>query len=267
MHPLLNTAVQAVRAASKNILYFFDRLDSVPVTEKAYNDYVSEVDRAAEQEIIAIIRKTYPDHAIIGEEFGASGETGFSDYEWIIDPLDGTVNYLHGHPHFCIALAVKNRGKIICSLIYDPVRQELFTAEYGAGAFCNNHRLRVSTRSSFHGALLGVAFAHDQENALSRFFNTQCAIELSTAGLRRSGSASLDLAYVAQGRLDGFWGFGLKLWDVAPGSLLVKEAGGVGSDFTGSDDYLTHGNVIAAGTKVFKELLGKIQSKLQTSPI
>jgi myo-inositol-1(or 4)-monophosphatase len=259
MHPLLNIAVKAARSASKIIIKNFERLDLIKIDEKGSNDFVSEVDQLAEQEIIRIIHDAYPQHAILGEEGGSIGE---NEYTWIIDPLDGTVNYIHGYPRFAVSIAVQHRNKILCGVTYDPLGQELYTAECGAGAYCNSKRIRVSQRKQIHGSLLGIGFAHSNEKYLKDYLTTLCEIELHTAGIRRSGSSALDFAYVASGKLDGLWEFNLKPWDLMVGSLLVKEAGGMLSDFTGGDKYFTTGNVIAGNLYIHKELLCSIQKCL-----
>ena len=279
MHPFLNIAVKAARSASKIIIKSFERIDRVKIFEKAHNDFVSEVDQLAEQEIIQIIREAYPNHAILGEEggevkassssspsFPKSAKKGYNktqqtednEYVWIVDPIDGTVNYIHGYPHFAVSIAVRQGDKILCGLTYDPIAQEIYTAENGGGAFCNNKRLRVSQHRQLDGSLLGIGFAHTDAQRLKEYIQTLSAIELYTAGIRRSGSSTLDLAYVASGKLDGMWAFNLKPWDLATGSLLVTEAGGMASDFTGNNKYFTTGNVIAGNPYVYKELLQTI---------
>lgn len=258
MHPLLNIAVKAARSASRIIVRSLDRLDNIRVEKKGDNDVVTEIDRDAEAEIIAIIRKSYPDHAVYGEESGESVSSD-SEYEWIIDPLDGTANFVHGIPHFSISIGVKYRDVMQCGLVYDPLRQELFTADNGGGAYLNNRRIRVSAHRQLQGALLGLSFAHDKPEYLQPYIEILRSIELLTAGIRRSGSAALDLAYVAAGRLDGLLEFGLKPWDIAAGSLLIREAGGLVSDFNGENKYLKSGNVVAANPKLFKPLLEAVQ--------
>lgn len=261
MHPLLHIAIKAARNASKIILRALDRLDKIAIEKKNNNELVTEIDRLAEEEIITIIHQMYPTHAIYGEETGASGND--HEYTWIIDPLDGTANYVHGIPHFSISIAAQHRDIIECGLVYDPLRQELFTAEQGGGAYLNNRRIRVGGHGQLHEALLGVGFAHNNSDSLQTYISSLKTIELQTAGVRRTGSSALDLAYVAAGRLDGVWEFNLRPWDIAAGSLLVKEAGGWISDFAGENKYLTNGNVIAANPKLFKQLLKTIQECVQ----
>lgn len=262
MHPLLNIAVKAARSSSKIIIKYFERLERIKITEKGRNDFVSEVDQLAEKEVINVIHEAYPQHAILGEESGAIGD---DEYTWIIDPIDGTVNYIHGYPHFSVSIAVRHRNKILCGLTYDPLYQEMYTAEYGCGAYCNNKRIRVSQHKQLNGSLLGIGFAHSNEQYLKDYIATLSQIELFTSGIRRSGSSALDFAYVASGKLDGMWVFNLKPWDMAVGSLLVKEAGGMLSDFEGKDKYFETGNVIAGNPQVYKELLNSIKTCL--SPV
>ncbi|EKD55439.1 MAG: myo-inositol-1(or 4)-monophosphatase [uncultured bacterium] len=256
--PFLNIAIQAARAAGNIIIRALDRLDKVKITEKQPNDYVTEVDQHAERDIIAIIRKAYPKHGILAEE---SGETeGVDDYTWIIDPLDGTRNFIHGFPHFAVSIALSYKGKIEHGVIYDPIRQELFTASRGKGAQLNNRRIRVSTHKELSECLLGTGFPFRHSADLITAYTDSLKALLPLAGdVRRAGAATLDLAYVACGRLDGFWEMGLKPWDMAAGSLLIKEAGGLVSDFTGAEDYLKTGNIAAGNPKILKLLLKKIK--------
>jgi len=259
--PIVNIAVRAARAAGNIIIRAMDRLDTVEVTEKSPNDYVTEIDKKAEREIIAIIRKAHPNHSIIAEE---SGEfDGDEDYTWIIDPLDGTRNFIHGFPHFAVSIAVSYRGKIEHGVIYDPVRQELFTTTRGKGAQLNDRRIRVSKRTTLEGCLLGSGPPHQQSQAILQAYTDSLNTMLPLCGdVRRPGAATLDLAYVAAGRLDGYWEMGLKLWDVAAGTLLIKEAGGLVCDFAGSEDYLKSGNIIAGNPKILKLLLQTLRPHL-----
>jgi myo-inositol-1(or 4)-monophosphatase len=255
MHPLLNIAVRAARRAGEVIVRSLVRLESLEVTSKGRNDYVSEIDRAAEREIIEIIHKHYPEHAILAEESGRSGE---NDTVWIIDPLDGTTNFLHGFPVFAVSIAAQQRGRLEIGVIYDPMRQEVFTAARGAGAHLENRRIRVSKQRTLEGALLATGFPYreDERHADNYFAMFRRLTEL-TAGLRRPGSAALDLAYVAAGRVDGFWEMGLKPWDTAAGTLLVREAGGrVGT--LGGDEYQLGANIVAAAPKVYEALIEAI---------
>jgi myo-inositol-1(or 4)-monophosphatase len=263
MHPIVNIAVRAARRAGNLIANSVEQIDRLTITEKASNDFVTDVDRKAEQTIIDAIHDSYPDHAILAEENGAlPGKHGDSEFQWIIDPLDGTTNFLHGFPQFAVSIAVTQKGRLEHGVIYDPTRQELFTASRGGGAQLNDRRLRVSPRRGLEGALLGTGFPFKQQQHLDAYLATFRALFPMTAGIRRPGSAALDLAYVAAGRLDGFWEIGLNPWDMAAGALLVQEAGGLVSDFGGGDDYLDSGNVVAANPKVFKAILQTIRPHL-----
>jgi myo-inositol-1(or 4)-monophosphatase len=256
MHPMLNIAVRAARSAGNIIVRNLDRVDSLAVQTKDRNDFVSEVDRQAEQEIIGILRKAYPDHGVLAEE---SGHQDGNDYQWIIDPLDGTTNYLHGFPQFAVSIALRHKGRIEQGVVYDPLRQELFTASRGAGANLNDRRIRVTNRRNLDGALLGTGFPFKSQQHLDAYLDMFRALFPRTAGIRRPGSAALDLAYVASGRLDGFWEIGLSIWDMAAGVLLIQEAGGISSDFVGGHNYLENGNLVAGNPKVFAEILKAIR--------
>lgn len=260
MEPILNIAVKAARKAGSVIVRSISRLDSLDVTTKGPNDFVSEVDRQAEAEIIKILRRAYPSHGIMAEEGG--NVEGHDDFVWIIDPLDGTTNYLHGFPQYAVSIALKHKNRLECGVIYDPLRQELFTAARGTGAQLNDRRIRVSKSKSLDGALLGTGFPFRELGHLDAYIETFRALISKTAGVRRAGAATLDLAYVACGRLDGFWEFGLKPWDMAAGVLLIKEAGGIASDLAGGNDFLTTGNIIAANPKMLKAMLQVIQPLL-----
>ncbi|NOR52346.1 MAG: inositol monophosphatase [Gammaproteobacteria bacterium] len=259
MHPMLNTAITAARKAGNIIARSVDRIDSLTITSKAQNDFVTEVDQKAEMTIIEIISKAYPSHSFLGEETGRSGD---SEYLWIIDPLDGTTNFLHGFPQFAVSIALEHKGEITQGVIYDPINQDLFTASKGDGAQLNNRRLRVTGRKSLQGALLGTGFPFKQQQHLDVYLETFKALFPDTAGIRRPGSASLDLAYLAAGRLDGFWEIGLSPWDIAAGVLLVKEAGGMVGDFSGGDEYLKTGNIIAGNPYVYEDIVKRLQPLL-----
>lgn len=262
MHPTLNIAIRAARNAGNIIARYVNHVDSLDVTKKGYNDFVSEVDRQAETEIISVLRKAYPDHGILAEE---SGERGNDEYQWIIDPLDGTTNFLHGFPQFAVSIALQHNKKIEQAVIYDPLRQELFTATLGSGAYLNERRMRVSKAKGLEGTLIGTGFPFKYPQHLDAYLAMFKAIHLQTAGIRRAGAASLDLAYVATGRLDGFWEIGLKPWDMAAGVLLIQEAGGLISDFSGGHEFLETGNIVAGNPKVFKALIQDIQPFLTPS--
>jgi myo-inositol-1(or 4)-monophosphatase len=259
MHPLINIATKAARNASKIILRAVDRLDTISITEKGHNDFVTDIDKFTEQEIIRTIHESYPDHAVLGEEGGSSGS---SDYTWIIDPIDGTLNFLRGYPHFCISIGIKYKSRIEHGLIYDPLRQELFTATYGAGAFLNDRRIRVSQQKQLTGSLIATCFGHKANRNLENYLKILAAISPQAAGFRRSGSSALDLAYVASGRVDGVCAISLSEWDIAAGTLIVQEAGGIITDFSGNNSYLTSGNVIAGNSNISQILLQIVQKKI-----
>ena len=256
MHPMLNIAVRAARSAGRILLRYFERTDSIAVSSKRRNDFVSEVDRAAEEAIIQELRARYPDHAILAEE---SGEHDGSDFQWVIDPLDGTTNYLHGFPQFSVSIALKYRNRLEQAVVYDPLREEMFTASRGQGAHLNDRRLRVAGRASLEGALLGTGFPYRDHSHLTTYLGMLEAMIRDTAGIRRPGSAALDFAYVAAGRLDGFWELGLAQWDFAAGALLVSEAGGTVSDLAGGDRHLETGNVITGNLKVHRAMVARLR--------
>lgn len=260
MHPMLNIAVRAARRAGDIISRSMDKLDSLDVITKGPNDFVSSVDEAAEAAIIDTIKQAYPDHQIMAEE---SGNQGDNDYLWIIDPLDGTTNFLHGFPQFAVSIALKHQGKLQQAVIYDPVSQELFTASRGAGAQLNSRRIRVSQRKDLDGSLIGTGFPFRADQDLEKYIDTFRAIAPKTAGIRRAGSAALDLAYVAAGRLDGFWEFGLKPWDIAAGALLIEEAGGLVGDMQGGNSHFESGNLVCGNPKVFKALLQTLRPHIK----
>ncbi|WP_312703728.1 type III secretion system regulator SuhB [Stutzerimonas nitrititolerans] len=268
MQPMLNIALRAARSAGELILRSTERLDVISVNEKDAKDYVTEIDRAAEQLIVTALRKAYPNHGILGEESGLSQGSGDgADYLWIIDPLDGTTNFVRGVPHYAVSIACKYRGRLEHAVVLDPVRQEEFTASRGRGAALNGRRLRVGSRKSLEGALLGTGFPFrdGQMDNLDAYLGMFRSLTGQTAGIRRAGAASLDLAYVAAGRYDAFWEFGLSEWDMAAGALLIQEAGGLVSDFSGSHDFLEKGQIVAGNTKCFKAVLTVIQPHLTPS--
>lgn len=256
MQPMLNIAVRAARNAGNLIVRALDRVGQLSVTAKSRNDFVTEVDKQAEQEIIATLRKSYPNHGILAEE---SGTQAGDEYQWIIDPLDGTTNFLHGFPQFAVSIALQHRKRLEQAVVYDPLSQELFTASRGAGAQLNEMRIRVATRTSLDGALLGTGFPFKDQQHLDAYLEMFRALLPPTAGIRRAGSAALDLAYVASGRLDGFWEIGLSKWDMAAGILLIQEAGGLVGDLSGGHDYLESGNLVTGNPKVFAAMLKKIR--------
>ena len=259
MHPTTTIAIRAARDAGRVLLRYFDRVDTIKVATKQRNDFVSEVDKAAAAAIVAVIRKSYPQHAILAEE---GGNIAGNDHQWIIDPLDGTTNYLHGFPQFSISIALKHRDELLSAVVYDPLREELFTASRGDGAFLNERRIRVTARKGLDGALLGTGIPFRDLRHIDAYLAMMKDLVQDTAGIRRPGSAALDFAYVAAGRLDGFWELGLSPWDFAAGALLVKEAGGVVTDLAGGESYLDTGNVVAGGIKLHQSMLKAIQPHL-----
>jgi myo-inositol-1(or 4)-monophosphatase len=258
MHPMLNIAVRAARNAGDIIVRHLNRIDQLTISSTERNDFVSEADRHAEAEIIAVIRKAYPGHGVLAEESGT--DPGDSDeFQWIIDPLDGTTNFLHGFPQFAVSIGLKHKGRLEQAVVYDPLRQELFTASRGSGAFLDNRRIRVSRQTTLDGALLGTGFPYKNQRHLDAYLSMFRALIVDTAGIRRPGSAALDLAYVAAGRLDGFWEIGLNPWDMAAGVLLIHEAGGLVGDLAGGHSYLENGNIVAATPKLFPAMLREIR--------
>ena len=261
MHPMLTIAIKAARRAGGVINRGARNLDALAVREKAANDYVSEVDKEAEQTIIRTLLEAYPKHSILAEESGAinagSGDKK-SDYQWIIDPLDGTTNFVHGFPQYAVSIALAHKGVITQAVVYDPCNNDLFTATKGAGAFLNDTRLRVGKRQQLKGTLIGTSFPFKEHQHIDAYLGMQRRVMETTSGLRRAGSAVLDLAYVAAGRLDGVWAFGLAPWDIAAGSLLITEAGGAITDLQGKDGYMKSGDIAAGNLKVLHELLQEL---------
>lgn len=263
MHPTLTTAVKAARRAGQIITRASQDVDLLKVSSKRQNDFVTEVDRAAEDAIVGILREAYPDHAILAEESGESGPE--SEYRWIIDPLDGTTNFIHGMPQYAVSIALAKNGIVEQAVVFDPNRNELFTASKGAGAFLNERRIRVSRRLKLGEALIGTGFPYRMFDKIDLYLAIFKELAEKTAGQRRPGAASLDLAYVACGRYDGFWEFGLAPWDMAAGALLISEAGGLVSDLRGNANYLETGNLVAGTPKVFAPLLKLVEGHLPDS--
>ncbi|MBS1172250.1 MAG: inositol monophosphatase family protein [Proteobacteria bacterium] len=259
MHPALNIAIKAARRAGQIINRASLDLDLVKVSSKRHNDFVTEIDKAAEAAIIGVIRDAYPEHAILAEESGPSGE---SEYRWIIDPLDGTTNFIHGFPQYAVSIALAHKGVLTQAVIYDPTRNELFTASRGRGAFLNDRRLRVGNRVRLEEALIGTGFPYRVFEHMDAYLGMFRELMQKTAGIRRPGAASLDLAYVAAGRFDGFWEIGLAPWDLAAGALLITEAGGLVGDLTGEAGYLESGNIVGGSPKIFAQILQVIQPHL-----
>ena len=257
MNPMLNMAVRAARRAGDKILRYVDRVDSLTITEKNRNDFVTEVDRAAEEEILHVLKRAYPSHSFLAEESGAIGE---SEYQWVIDPLDGTTNFIHGFPQFSVSIGLLHKGKMQEAVVYDPLRDELFAASKGQGARLNDRKLRVTARKDLSGTLIGTGFPYRSQSRTDAYFSMFRDISAECVDQRRAGSAALDLAYVAAGRLDGFWEMSLQPWDMAAGILLVREAGGMVGDFQGGEEFMETGDIIAASPKVFRELLVKIRA-------
>ena len=261
MEPLLNIALRAARRAGRIILQAMDRVDRLTVEEKGRNDLVSEIDRQAEDAIVATIEKAYPQHGILGEEGGRRGTAADADFVWIIDPLDGTTNFLHGIPHFCTSIAVAKGPTLMHGVVVDHVRNEAFTASRGAGAQLNGRRLRASRHDRIDDSIIagGLPFhtvaAHlDAYSAVLRHLMSRCRT------LRRQGAAALDLSYVAAGRVDGFLELGLKPWDMAAAAVIVREAGGFVGDASGGDRFMETGNVVAANPQLFRELLRVVRA-------
>lgn len=259
MHPMLTTAFKAARKAGDLILRSLERLDTINPTLKGRHDFVTDIDKKAEKDILAVLQKAYPDHTFLGEETGQ--HRGQADCVWIIDPLDGTHNYLRGLPHFSISIAFQYKGKIQHGLVYDPIRQELFTATRGEGARLNDRRLRVSSTLHLDKALIGTGFPVRQPVQLPEYLACISQLVPKISNLRCSGSAALDLCYVAAGRLDSFIEIGLHIWDIAAGSLIIKEAGGLVGDWQGGEHYLEKGSIIAANPKIFSLLYSAIASE------
>jgi myo-inositol-1(or 4)-monophosphatase len=252
MQALLNTAVKAARKGGDTALRYLNRVGDIEVRSKARNEFVTQVDHAAEAAIIDSIRERYPHHGILAEE---SGHHPGDECTWIIDPLDGTTNYIHGFPVFSVSIAVKVRDQVEAGVVYDPCRQELFTATRGGGAQLDGRRIRVSAWQGLDGALIGTGFPYRSNTEwLPKYMPMLQAVMENTAGVRRPGSAALDLSYVAAGRLDGFWEFGLSTWDIAAGTLMIREAGGMVASLTPGKDVLETGNVIAGSPRVCEAL-------------
>lgn len=263
MEPMINIALRAARKAGENIVRASDDLERFEIRAKGVNDFVSDVDVAAEKEIIYHLHKAYPDHAILGEETGLTGSED-ADYRWVIDPLDGTTNFVRGIPHYAVSIACLYKGKLEHAVIVDPVRREEFTASRGRGAQLNGRRIRVSKLPGLDGALLGtgIPFRDHCDDKLGPYSKTIEVLAGQCAGIRRAGAASLDLAYVAAGRLDGFWEIGLAQWDIAAGALLVREAGGLVADIDASENFMQSGNIVCGNPKCFKAVLQVVRPLL-----
>lgn len=259
MQPMLNTALSVARTTAEMIYRAYEQVDTIEVESKGANDFVTQVDRASEQRIIEGLRKRYPRHSFLGEESGLQ-EGEDKDYVWVIDPLDGTTNFIHGIPHFAISIALKVKGQLEVAVVLNPMNKEEFTASRGRGAQLNGRRIRVSKQTKLQNALLatGFPFRPGQDRIFNAYMGMFQDLARTTAGIRREGAASLDLAYVAAGRYDGFWEFGLSEWDTAAGALLITEAGGLLGDLNGRMDHLRTGNIVCAPPKLFKAMLQTI---------
>ena len=255
LHPMLNVAIKAARAAGAIINRAALDVEAVRISQKQVNDFVTEVDHAAEQAIIETLLTAYPGHGILAEETGNTHGAKHSDYVWIIDPLDGTTNFIHGFPVYCVSIAMAFKGKIEHAVVYDPTRNDLFTATRGRGAFMNDRRIRVSKRTQLKDCLISTGFPFRPGDNFKNYMAMMADLMPRTAGLRRPGAAALDLAYVAAGFADGFFESGLSIWDVAAGSLLVTEAGGLIGNFTGEADFLEQKECLAASPRIYGQLV------------
>jgi myo-inositol-1(or 4)-monophosphatase len=261
-HPMLNIAVMAARKAGDLISQASRELDKIKVVSKGAGDYVSDIDHAAEKAIVETLLNAYPNHSILAEEGSTNEQSGTpyaeSRFKWIIDPIDGTTNFIHGLPQFAVSIALQVDGVTEQAVIYAPASNDLFTASKGLGAFCNNRRMRVSKRVRLIDALLATSFPVKTAIEAREFGELMLDLNAQTAGVRRMGSAVLDLANVANGGLDGYYGVGLKPWDIAAGALMVTEAGGLIADALGESDYLSTGSVVAGSPKIFTQLLPRV---------
>jgi myo-inositol-1(or 4)-monophosphatase len=259
MHPMLNTAVKAARKAGSIITRASSDIDRLTIRTKRKNDFVSEVDHAAEEAIISVLREAYPSHGILAEESGASDAE--AEYVWVIDPLDGTTNFLHGFPQYCVSIGLLHKGAPTQAVVFDPNRNELFTATKGVGAYLNDRRIRVTKTDRLENALMGTGFPVREVGQLDDYLRMFKNMTVSCSGIRRPGAAALDLAWVAAGRMDGFWEIGLSPWDIAAGALLVREAGGLIGDLNGEEGYLDSGKVVASNAKIFASILQVLKQK------
>jgi len=261
MQPMLNIAIRAAHRAGDFIVRKINKIPDLKVEVKAQNDYVTDVDREAEALIIEELLKAYPGHGIVAEESGVI-EAG-ADFRWIIDPLDGTTNYLHGFPHYAVSIACEHLGKLTQGVIYDPIKQELFAASRGDGATLNNRRIRVGKLRTIEAALIATGFPFKNPEKLEEFLKLFNAFFTSVSDIRRAGSAALDMAYVAAGRLDGYWESGLNAWDLAAGALIVREAGGLVTDYNGDGHFLENGQIVVGNPKIIADMLRIIQQQLK----
>jgi myo-inositol-1(or 4)-monophosphatase len=257
MHPILNIAVRAARRAGSIINRAALDTGGLRVTSKRAKDFVTQVDHAAEEAIIDIVARAYPEHGFLAEESGAAKSD--AEFIWIIDPLDGTTNFIHGFPQYCVSIGIQQRGALAHAVVYDPTKNELFTATKGRGAFMNDRRIRVTSLARLGDALIGTGFPFKEVTRLDLYMRQLGTMMKTCAGVRRAGAAALDLAYVACGRLDGFWELGLSPWDMAAGALLIQEAGGLVGDLKGEHTYLQSGDIAAATPKIFTAFLESLR--------
>ena len=255
MHPLVNIGVRAARAAGKIIAQAYERADELEISLKDRNNFVTQIDQQSEQEIIRTIKQAYPDHAILGEETGSQAGSSPDEITWVIDPLDGTTNFIHKYPVFAVSIGIMQKGRVEHAIIYDPTRDELFTASRGRGAHVNAKRLRVGGQQSLEGALISFSVSARSHTMVLDFAKILTTHEHAVSGSRHSGSAAIDLSYVAAGRLDGCLQYDLQPWDIAAGMLLITEAGGLTSDFEGGNQMMERGEVVAGNPKIFKSML------------
>ncbi len=259
MHPMLTTAVKAARKAGSIINRASFDIDKLTIRAKRQNDFVSEVDQAAEDAIVSTLRDAYPAHGFLAEEGGEKNAR--ADYVWVIDPLDGTTNFLHGFPQYCVSIAVLHKSVPQQAVVFDPNRNELFTATKGSGAYLNDRRIRVSKAHRLEDALVGTGFPFKEMGHVNRYMGMLETMMRTCSGVRRAGAAALDLAWVAAGRMDAFWEIGLSPWDMAAGALLVREAGGLVGDFDGEDHFLENGRIVASNAKLFSAMLAALRRK------
>lgn len=257
MHPILNIAVRAARRAGSIINRATLEGGALNVRSKQANDFVTQVDQASEQAIMETVRKAYPDHGFLCEESGRTAAD--AEVVWIIDPLDGTTNFIHGFPQYCVSIGVRTRGALAHAVVYDPTRNELFTASKGGGAYLNDRRMRVAKTTRLNEALVGTGFPFKELSRLDLYTRQLQTLMRTCSGIRRAGAAALDLAYVACGRLDAFWELGLSPWDMAAGALLISEAGGLVGDLRGEQSYLESGDITAATPKIYPALLDALR--------
>ncbi|PLR58490.1 inositol-1-monophosphatase [Vibrio parahaemolyticus] len=258
MHPMLNIAIRAARKAGNHIAKSLENTDKVESTFKGTNDFVTNVDKEAEYIIIDTIKQSYPEHCIVAEEQGLI-EGKDKDVQWIIDPLDGTTNFVKGYPHFAVSIAVRIKGKTEVACVYDPMQNELFTAQRGAGAQLNSARIRVTPLKDLQGTVLATGFPFKQKQHSESYIKIVGSLFTECADFRRSGSAALDLCYVAAGRVDGYFELGLKPWDMAAGELIAREAGAILTDFAGGTEYMKSGNIVASSARGVKSMLKHIR--------